>query len=242
MPSIHPTPHCYALIPCAGVGARAGGVLPKQYQTVAGEPLVLHTVRALARVERIQKGLLVLAPDDDFEWPSTQWPLHFERVHAGGQTRAQTVLNGLRALRGLGVSDGDWVLVHDAARCLISPALINDLIDACLPDAVGGLLALPLADTLKQADHGRVGATVNRSDKWLAQTPQMFRMQMLEAALASHEATHFAGITDEASAIEAAGHAPLLVPGSAHNFKVTYPPDLALAQAVLLARQNEATL
>jgi len=127
-------------------------------------------------------------------------------------------------------------LVHDAARCLVTPAMVNDLIDRCMADAVGGLLALPVPDTLKAAVHGRVLVTVDRADKWLAQTPQMFRLGALLAAMAPFETSDFAGITDEASAMEMAGHSPLLVPGSAHNLKVTYPPDFALAAALLQSR------
>jgi 2-C-methyl-D-erythritol 4-phosphate cytidylyltransferase len=130
----------------------------------------------------------------------------------------------------------DWVLVHDAARCLIMAEQIDRLIDACLPDAVGGLLALKLPDTLKSEAGGRVQATVERADKWLAQTPQMFRIGDLMQALQS------AGdaVTDESSAIEAMGLHPLLVEGSVQNFKVTYPQDFALAEAVLLARASVA--
>ena len=126
----------------------------------------------------------------------------------------------------------DWVLVHDAARCLITPTQIDALIDACLPDAVGGLLALPLPDTLKRESGGRVAQTVDRADKWLAQTPQMFRIgRLLQALQAAGDA-----VTDESSAIESQGLSPLLVPGSAQNFKVTSPQDFALAEAVLQAR------
>ena len=114
--------------------------------------------------------------------------------------------------------------------------MVNDLIDRCMSDAVGGLLALPVPDTLKAAAHGRVAASVERADKWLAQTPQMFRLGTLLAAMAPFETSGFEGITDEASAVEMAGHSPLLVHGSAHNFKVTYPPDFALAAALLQSR------
>ena len=146
-------------------------------------------------------------------------------------------MNGLSQLLADGAEPSDWVLVHDAARCLITPAQIDALIDACLPDAVGGLLALPLPDTLKHAGvDGRVDATIDRAGKWLAQTPQMFRVGALRDAYAAHAASGFAGLTDDASAMEAAGHAPLLVPGSAQNFKVTYPEDFALAEAVLRSR------
>jgi 2-C-methyl-D-erythritol 4-phosphate cytidylyltransferase len=141
-------------------------------------------------------------------------------------------LNGLAALLERGAAPLDWVLVHDAARCLITPQQIDTLIDACQGDMVGGLLALKLPDTLKREVDGRVAQTIERSDKWLAQTPQMFRIAELQQALrAAGDA-----VTDEASALEFVGKAPLLVEGSAQNFKVTYRQDFALAQAVLMAR------
>ena len=141
-------------------------------------------------------------------------------------------LNALREQ----LADADWVLVHDAARCLVTPALVDRLIDACLDDPVGGLLALPLPDTLKTEEQGRVSRTVDRAHKWLAQTPQMFRLGALHAALDATRAHGFAGVTDEASAMELAGQKPLLVPGSAQNFKVTYPEDFAMAEAILRSR------
>ena len=227
-------PRCFALLPCAGSGSRAGAALPKQYQVVAGQPMVRHTLAAFAAVPRIARTLVVVAPGD----ATLQHEGASVLIAAcGGSTRAGSVFNGLKALREQGATAQDWVLVHDAARCLVTPALIDALIDACLPDAVGGLLALPLPDTLKQATAGgRVAATIDREGKWLAQTPQMFRIGLLQEALAAHAATGFAGITDEASAIEAAGHAPLLVRGSAQNVKVTWPEDFALAEAVLRSR------
>ena len=224
---------CFALLPCAGSGARAGGVVPKQYQPVAGVPMVRHTLAAFLAVARIARVLVVVAPGDDtLQAPDAAYSI----AACGGATRAQSVFNGLAALRDQGAGADDWVLVHDAARCLVTPALIDALIDACLPDAVGGLLALPLADTLKSATGTRAVATLERADKWLAQTPQMFRVGALHAALVAHAAQGFAGITDEASAVEAAGQRPLLVRGSAQNFKVTYPEDFALAEAILRSR------
>jgi 2-C-methyl-D-erythritol 4-phosphate cytidylyltransferase len=225
---------CFALLPCAGSGVRAGTAQPKQYQPVAGVPMVRHTLAAFARVPRIARVLVVVAPGDT---TLAARDAAYSIAACGGPTRAESVFNGLAALRQLGAGADDWVLVHDAARCLITPALIDALIDACLPDAVGGLLALPLPDTLKAAGaDGRVQATIDRSGKWLAQTPQMARIGLLQAALAAHAANGFAGITDEASALEAAGHRPLLVRGSAQNLKVTWPEDFALAEAVLSSR------
>ena len=154
------------------------------------------------------------------------------KVAVGGATRALSVGNGLQAMLKQAAQPDDWVLVHDAARCLITPTQINALIDACQHDSVGGLLGLPLPDTLKSSQAGRVQATLDRSGKWLAQTPQMFRAGQLLSALQS------AGdaVTDESSAIEALGLQPLLVGGSAQNFKVTYPEDFALAEAILQSR------
>ena len=231
------SPACHAVLPCAGNGSRAGSPVPKQYQTVAGQPMVLHTLQALAAVDRIVSTLVVVQPGDAF-WPplADALPPRVGVVERGDLTRAGSVFNGLLALRERGVPDTDWVLVHDAARCLIEPAAIDRLIDACLGDAVGGLLALPLPDTLKASAAGRVSATVDRSDKWLAQTPQMFRLGPLIEALQARRAEGFAGITDEASAMEQAGHRPLLVPGPARNIKITYPEDFALAEAVLRSR------
>lgn len=191
--------------------------------------MVLHTLSAFSDVHRLAGVLVVVSDGDGF----------FDAYGAtclvaacGGSTRAASVFNGLNALLERGAASTDWVLVHDAARCLITPQQIDRLIDACLADAVGGLLALKLPDTLKREVAGRVAETVERGDKWLAQTPQMFRIGELQQALtAAGDA-----VTDEASALEFVGKCPLLVEGSAQNFKVTYPQDFALAQAVLMAR------
>lgn len=225
-------PRCWALIPCAGTGSRAGAAGPKQYQALAGKPMVLHTLAAFADVARIDQTLVVVSLDDGFFQTPQALNASFLIAACGGSTRATSVFNGLNALLSEGAVAHDWVLVHDAARCLITPTQINQLLDACLNDEVGGLLALPLPDTLKVADAGRVAATLPRADKWLAQTPQMFRIGSLLDAL------ELAGdaVTDESSAIEAMGLSPKLVTGSAQNFKVTYPEDFALAQAVLAAR------
>ncbi len=220
------------------MGSRALGVGvngPKQYQPLAGQALVMHTLAAFAGVSRLSATWVVVAPGDDFF--VSQAATFFVAV-CGGETRAASVFNGLTHLLNEGAQPNDWVLVHDAARCLITLAQIDQLIDACQDDVVGGLLALPLPDTLKQGAQGRVTGTLERADKWLAQTPQMFRVGVLHQALAQAEKTGVV-VTDEASAVEAMGLAPRLVKGSAQNFKVTYPEDFALASAVLAARQIE---
>ncbi len=231
-------PAIWALIPCAGVGSRAGTARPKQYQPLAGRALVLHTLAAFAQVQRVRETLVVLAPGDRlFAALATGDLPRCASVARGASSRAGTVANGLAELRARGAGPDDWVLVHDAARCLITPALIDRLIDACRDDAVGGLLAVPAADTIKLARGDRVAATVDRSRHWLAQTPQMFRVDALQRALRQ------AGdaVTDEASAIELSGHAPRLVMGEPTNFKVTVAQDFVLAQAILQARNSGAT-
>jgi 2-C-methyl-D-erythritol 4-phosphate cytidylyltransferase len=227
---------CFALVPCAGSGTRAGTSGPKQYELLGDRALVAHTLGALAAVPALTATLVVLAPED------TQFESHapaFKGSRAwtarcGGATRAASVAAGLQELGVRGAVPHDWVLVHDAARCLLRPVWVQRLIEACAEDPVGGLLALPLADTLKHAvaGQGRVERTLDRSDKWLAQTPQMFRLGTLQRALA-HAGE---GVTDEASAIEAMGLQPLLVPGELENFKVTWPADFALASRLLETR------
>jgi 2-C-methyl-D-erythritol 4-phosphate cytidylyltransferase len=197
----------------------------------------VEAFRALAG--RFAGLAVVVSPEDrDIQAALPRFPSTGEfLLQVGGVTRAATVRNGLAALRHKGAGAHDWVLVHDAARCLVTSSQIEALIAACEHDAVGGLLAHRLADTLKvSSGDSRVSQTLPRADKWLAQTPQMFRIGMLLDALER------AGdaVTDEAGAIEAIGLSPLLVPGSAQNFKVTFPEDFALAEAVLLGRKKGA--
>lgn len=230
---------CFALVPCAGVGERAQAGGPKQYAHVAGRSVVAHTLAALAAVRDLEAILVVLAPEDrEFESHAPT----FDGARAwvarcGGETRAASVAHGLDELRRRGAAETDWVLVHDAARCLLQPAWVEALMAACLDDAVGGLLAVPLADTLKQAAAGeageRVAQTVPRAGKWLAQTPQMFPLGLLQRALVAAGT----GVSDESSAIEALGLAPRLVPGNVENLKLTWPADFALAQRLLETRR-----
>ncbi len=223
-------PVLYALVPCAGVGERAGAAGPKQYAMLGERSLLAHTLAALACVSRIAEVMVVLSPGDTVQAAHRDRGATFARC--GGATRAQTVRNGLDELLARGARPHDWVLVHDAARCLVRPEWVDALIDACLADPVGGLLALPLADTLKSEREGRVESTIDRRAKWQAQTPQMFRIGMLRDAL-DHAG---ANVTDEASAIEALGHAPKLVACSMENFKITWPADFDLAERLLRTR------
>lgn len=228
-------PRIFALIPCAGNGSRAGTEGPKQYRPLHGKAMVGHTIEAFRALGAELDGLYVVisADDSNFLMACPDFGAVNEvLLKQGGPSRAASVLNGLRAMQSHAAPD-DWVLVHDAARCLITPAQISALIAACSDDEVGGLLAQALPDTLKSGAFGRVAATIDRSGKFLAQTPQMFRLGVLITALES------AGdaVTDESSAMELAGLSPKLVAGSAQNFKVTYPEDFALAEAILAGRQ-----
>ncbi len=248
-----PLARIFVLIPCAGQGSRAGlprgdsvAGLPKQYQPIAGTPMIIHTVEAFRALGSALAGLwLVISPDDrDFEDVFPGFNAAGEHLlRAGGASRAASVQNGLRALLApAGAAEAnDWVLVHDAARCLITPEQIEALITSCRDDAVGGLLAQPLADTLKSEqpneNGARVSTTLDRDGKWLAQTPQMFRIGALLEALEQAEQRGLV-VTDESSAMEALGLAPKLVRGSAQNIKITYPEDFALADAILLSRQG----
>jgi 2-C-methyl-D-erythritol 4-phosphate cytidylyltransferase len=231
---LSPQTRCFALVPCAGVGQRAGTAGPKQYEPLAGRAVVAHTLAALAAVPRLSATLVVLSADDTlFEAHVPGWvDAGGWLARCGGATRAATVSAGLDVLLRRGASPDDWVLVHDAARCLLRPEWVERLIDACADDEVGGLLALPLADTLKSEAQGRVQATIDRHGKWAAQTPQMFRIGLLQRALV------MAGdrVTDESSAIEALGLQPRLVPGEVENLKLTWPQDFALARRLLETR------
>ena len=204
--------------------------------------MVWHTLQAFRALPALAGVWVVVSPDDDgFAKACPDFGKAYEVLTAtGGASRAASVYNGLKELLKQSAKPDDWVLVHDAARCLITPAQISALITACQHDAVGGLLALPLPDTLKSSAAGRVAETVDRSDKYLAQTPQMFRIGTLIDAL---EVAGEIGVvvTDESSAIESQGLKPLLVHGSAQNFKVTYPEDFALAEAVLKSRMKVST-
>ncbi|NMM38499.1 MAG: 2-C-methyl-D-erythritol 4-phosphate cytidylyltransferase [Glaciimonas sp.] len=218
----------FALIPAAGVGTRMEADCPKQYLPVAGQPMLRHTVAAFLNSPLITRTFVVVNPDDAYIADVLGALTGVTILRCGGATRKASVLNGLQALRDQ-LSAHDWVLVHDAARPGLTPFLIAKLITAIGDNPVGGLLALPVVDTVKRVEAGRV-QTIARDGLWLAQTPQMFRYALLERALREVE-----DVTDEASAIEAIGQTPLLVDGHACNLKVTRQQDIALAELFLSA-------
>lgn len=229
----------FALIPAGGGGTRMGAGVPKQYLPLAGRPLIRHAMEALLAVPAIVQIFVVVAPDDA-HWDGFDWSGCGDRLcvlRCGGATRAESVTNGLRAMRKT-AADDDWVLVHDAARPCLLPEQVERLIAEVGDDAAGGILAVPVADTLKRAhdpvsDGVRIAATVPREGLWQAQTPQMFRYGLLREAL-----EYAPAVTDEASAVEALGLHPKLVAADARNLKVTWPLDLRLAEAILRDREG----
>ena len=228
-------PRYFALIPAAGSGTRMGAGTPKQYAPLAGKPLLQHAVQVLCAHPRIEQVFVVLSPGDE-RFGACDWSACGDRVSAlfcGGETRAASVFNGLLAVNDA-VDGSDWVLVHDAARPCLRTGDIDRLIAEVGDSEVGGLLGVPVADTLKRANADREAVhTEAREHLWRAQTPQMFRYRVLIEALRRAD---IAAVTDESSAVEQTGARPKLVPGSATNLKVTYPEDLALAELILKNR------
>lgn len=224
------TNNLYGLIPAAGTGARLGGATPKQYMEIGGQVMLVHAVRALLSHPDMVMVFVVLTPGDtrfdEFDWSSCEGRV--APLYCGGPTRRDSVFNGLVATRNAVAAD-DWILVHDAARPGLVPDDLARLIDGVRTDEVGGILALPLADTLKRADaERRIVTTEPRENLWCAQTPQMFRYGTLLRALDG--APH---ATDEAGAVEALGLRPKLIAGSTRNMKVTYPGDIAIVERLL---------
>src|SRR5665647_305557 len=226
----------FGLIPAAGAGERMGPGAPKQYLKLFGRPMLYHSVKALLANDSIDTVFVVLAPADQ-EFRQHPWAEFGERVaplYCGGATRHDSVLNGLVAASST-VEPDDWILVHDAARPCLGQRELQCLLDALAADEVGGILGVPVADTLKRADaSGRIQATAPREHLWQAQTPQMFRHGLLLQAL-----SRTVKLTDEAGAVEAMGLQPKMVQGSATNLKVTYPEDLQLAQTILTSRGTQ---
>ncbi len=221
----------FALVPAAGQGTRIGDALPKQYLPLAGKPMMFHSVETLAAVSRIVRVYVCLSPLDR-NWGAHDWSALSDKVEtlfSGGAHRAETVLNSLKHLEDR-IAKDDWVLVHDAARPCIQTELVEQFLDELEDDQVGGLLAMPLADTLKSADENqRVAGTVPRLNLWRAQTPQMFRYGLLRRGLENKPSA-----TDESEAVESIGYnSPRLVQGESTNIKVTFAEDLRIAELIL---------
>ena len=223
----------FALIPAAGSGSRIAAGTPKQYLPLAGRPMLWHAVRAVC-VPPVETVFVVLAPEDaafaTHDWSAFGEQL--EPLYCGGQTRRDSVFNGIVAAKDVVEAD-DWLLVHDAARPCLPRKDLENLVRETRDDEVGGILALPVAETVKRGAGNRIESTENREHLWLAQTPQMFRAGLLAQALRRAKGTP----TDEAAAVEKMGLKPRLVAGSRENLKVTWPEDLAIAESILKGRQ-----
>jgi 2-C-methyl-D-erythritol 4-phosphate cytidylyltransferase len=229
-------PRYWAVIAAAGGGARMRAGKPKQYLKLRGRSVLEHSIATLMDATWIDGVVIVVAPGDD-DFPKLALGKHW-KVHAaaGGVTRAESVLAGLRRVAELAKAEAPYVLVHDAAR----PCLVRSDLERLRDEATGehgGLLALAMSDTVKRAEGTHAASTVNRRELWRAQTPQLFRLDLLRAALQDC-AARGVEVTDEAAAMEAAGRRPRLVPGSESNLKVTQPDDLALAEFWLTRMEN----
>jgi 2-C-methyl-D-erythritol 4-phosphate cytidylyltransferase len=228
-------PRYFALIPAAGVGARMGASSPKQYIRIGGKPMLRHTLDAFLSSDLIAHTFVVVSPDDPYI--DSIAPNHGVTVlRCGGASRMESVRNGLAVLAST-LAPTDWVLVHDAARPGLTAGLIEKLIGSTGEHPVGGLLGLPVVDTVKRCIEGEACGTIPRNGLWLAQTPQMFRYQLLRQALSA--ATDPESITDDASAVEALGLTPKLVEGHPRNLKVTLPDDIRIAELYLAVSQPE---
>lgn len=230
----------WAIVPAAGIGTRMGTSKPKQYLTLGDRSVLEHTLTRLAAHPLIS-GIVVATAAEDPYWPGLrQLPEKPVIQVAGGAERCHSVLHCLRHLRGSQQAQ-TWVLVHDAARPCVRLEDIDKLINACSLHEAGGLLGVPVHDTMKRCDEtGVVIDTVDRYQLWHAQTPQMFRLQLLLDAL-EQALAHNLLVTDEASAVEALGLSPLMVAASADNIKITRPEDLALAQFYLQQQQEKSS-
>ena len=229
-------PARWVVVPAAGVGKRMGSAVPKQYLDLNGRPVIDHTIERLLFHPAID-GLCVALSDEDTFWSGTEFAGHPDLVTVpGGHERCFSVLNALGRLGERARAD-DWVLVHDAARPCVRSGDIDHLIDLVQGHPVGGLLGMPVRDTMKRTDSvDRVEATIERNHLWHAFTPQMFRLGLLHDAMKAALDAGFL-VTDESSAIEWAGHRPIMVEGHADNLKITHPDDLPLA-GFFLARQR----
>jgi 2-C-methyl-D-erythritol 4-phosphate cytidylyltransferase len=222
----------WVVVPAAGVGRRFGAGMPKQYCHVAGKPIIEHTLARLVELE--PEGIVVAIAGNDRHWPTLPIADHpLISTVEGGEERAQSVLNALTFLEQKADAE-DWVLVHDVARPCVRRRDVKNLLQQLASDPVGGLLAVPTSDTLKQVDGHCISHTVDRAGLWSAMTPQMFRHAMLLKALQQQVA-----VTDESMAMELAGYTPNVVEGSRDNIKVTRPEDLAIVEAILRWQSSE---
>lgn len=225
------TPSYWVLIPAAGVGRRMCSEISKQYLKISGKTILEHAISRFATYPMIEKIVVILSAHD-LQWPTIHQQIAEKAVTVeGGQTRADSVMHGLQYLTTV-AAENDWVLVHDASRPCLSLPVLDRFFHILSDHPVGGLLAVPIVDTLKRVDaNGYVQETLSREELWAAQTPQMFRYALLYNAM-ERALSHNIEVTDEASAIEYYGKSPLVVKGDRGNIKVTWFEDLAWAERI----------
>lgn len=235
--NVHANPRYWLIVPAAGIGARMGADHPKQYLSLGNKTLLEQTLERLLTLSFIERLVLVLHPQDRW-WRE----LSFSKnkcisVVAGGEQRSDSVFNALQSLAQV-ADKNDWVLVHDAARPCVTRGSIENLRQQTIAHSVGGILGVPVSDTLKSVTAAQqISATIDRSGLWQAQTPQMFRYEILRSCL-ERALIENKTITDEASAVETYGHQPLIVAGRSDNIKITRPEDLLLAQWILQQQEK----
>jgi len=230
---------CWVVVPAAGSGSRMDTAIPKQYLTLNNKTIIEHTLERLSRADQVI-GIMVAIAEDDVHWAQTRLPENIDiQTVPGGAMRHHSVLNALHQLRKT-IPGQDWVLVHDAARPCVHPGDIGKLITNLCSHEVGGLLGIPVADTMKRVDEaGKVLESVNREGLWHALTPQMFRLETLIAAIEAARKAHCT-ITDEASALEFIGKQPVVIAGRRDNIKITTRGDIELAELFLQRQEEEA--
>ncbi len=226
----------WAIVPSAGSGKRFGGSAPKQYTPLHGKQVIHRTLERLSAVSELSGILVGVAAETDLTLSDPSTGRLKVETYIGGATRSETVLKGLKRLIDCGRGD-EWALIHDAARPLITPELVSELVNSVGFDARGGFLAIEVADTLKKAKNGRSLETIDRGQHWCAQTPQLFPVGRLFDALCAGKEKNIT-FTDEANAMEFLGYAPLLVKGSRENLKLTEPEDMIFASAILDAQEK----
>ena len=221
----------WAILPAAGIGRRMGSSTPKQYHSICGTPVLIHSINRLLEIPEIEHLVVVLHPKDQY-WPAFNFSNERVSTVTGGEERVNSVINGLQSLSGQ-ANNSDWILVHDAVRPCVTQSDIKNLMSQLKESKVGGLLGAPIDNTVKQlSDDNEIELTVDRSQLWSALTPQMFRFDLLKRSLSNAVSINL-NVTDEASAIEAMGFKPIIVPGDKSNIKITHDSDLELARYYL---------
>ena len=222
----------WAILPAAGIGRRLGSRTPKQYHSIGGTPVLIHSINRLLEIPEIEHLVVVLHPKDQ-HWAAFNFKNKRVSTVTGGDERIDSVISGMQFLSEE-ANASDWVLVHDAVRPCVKQSDIKNLMNQLGESKVGGLLGVPIDNTVKQlGDNNEIEQTVDRGQLWSAFTPQMFRFDLLKQALSNAVSANL-DLTDEASAIEAMGLKPIIVPGDRSNIKITYDSDLELARYYLL--------